>query len=114
LRELDLNQKEKASPTIGTIPTNSLIRNVNRHAGEKDLRHANAQSLNQRESGDQCGSGITEAGHQTDQRVETKTKFGSGEAQELVHDEREPFEKRLDPLVPSLFVRGKNFPIDFL
>ena len=88
--------------------------NIQRHPGEKDFRHTEARGLDQRESRDQGGAGIANAGHQAHQRIEPKTKFGSGHAQKVIHDEREPFEERLEPLAFSLFFRGQNLPIDFL
>ena len=87
---------------------------IERHAREQDLRNPEARSLNKREGGDQGRAGIAETRQQPDQGIEAESEFRSRDADELVHDQGEPFEKRLQPLAPPLFFRRKNFPIDFL
>ncbi len=60
------------------------------------------------------GAGVTDAGNESNDRVEPETEFSSGDAHEVVHDQGEPFEKRLETLTLPLFFRRQDFPIDFL
>ena len=90
------------------------MQNIQRHAREDDLRQSTTRGLNQSERGDQRRAGVAEPGNQTEQRIEPETEFRSRHAQKIIHDQRDPSEQRLELAAASLFLRRKNFPLDFL
>ncbi len=88
--------------------------NVQRHAGEHDFRQSTTRGLNQCHRGDNRRSRVTETGNETEQRIETEAEFRSWNAQEIIHDQRDPSKQRLELGAALLFLGRKNFPLDFL
>src|SRR5437868_2678160 len=92
-----------------------LVRqNIEGHPREKNFRNAEPKRLNQGESGNERRAGVADSGNKTDERVEAEAEVCARNTNDFVHDEREPFEERLQALALPLFFGWEDFPIDFL
>src|SRR5947207_10003188 len=86
--------------------------NVKRHPGEKNLRHAEPKRLNQCEGGDERRARVADSWNEADQRIEPETEVSARNTDDFIHDEREPFEERLQAATFLFLLRRENFPID--
>ena len=92
------------------MPIDLVQQNIHRHARENDFRQAVARGLNQGQRGNERRAGIAEAGDQADERIDADAEIGARDADEIVHQERDPAEERLDWLRAFRFP-AEDFPL---
>ena len=71
------------------------------------------RGLNQRERGDHRRAGVAEPGNEPDQWIDADAKLRAGHADEIIHEERNPAEERLD-LLARLSLRAGALPTRLL
>src|SRR5207244_9524417 len=82
-----------------------------RHPRKQNFRKAVSRCVNKCRCGNYCRRHVADSGQKADDWIETEAKLRSGKTQEIIHDEREPPEKRLErSALLSNFWR-ENFPI---
>ena len=94
------------------MPTTSLIEDVERHPREQDFRESAARGGDQRHGGNDGRTGVADARDETEKRIEPEAKIRAGQPEEVVHDQREPAEERLELLALFFFFRREDFPLD--
>src|SRR5918996_5673755 len=71
--------------------------------------------MNKRYRRNYCGGHVADSGKQTDNRIEGEAELRSGDAQEVIHNERKPPEKRFkrgaSPAATGSSFRREDFPV---
>ena len=77
-------------------PNRFVDENVEGHSGEKNFWKTAAHGGQQRHGRNHRRPGVAEAGNESQQRIEAEAEIRPWETKEVIHDEREPAEERLE------------------
>src|ERR1043166_6853195 len=103
----------KCVADAGDYADEFVDQNVRGQTCEQNFGQTCARGINQPECGNNRRGGVAEAGQQANNRVEAKAEICARHAKEIIHDEREPFEQRLQPGTALLLLWWKNLPLHF-
>jgi hypothetical protein len=107
--------KRERIPHDRNNPDRLVDQDVERHAGEKNFGKTASSRVDQRHGRDQGRTGIAKPGKKPKQRIETETEIGSGDPDEVIHEEGKKPKKRLKlGAVPLLFLGRQDFELQFL
>ena len=80
------------------IPTDIGLLNLTKKVlgqCEQDLRNSAPRRSDQSEGGNDGRAGVPDSGEQADDWVEPEPESGPGDAEEIIHDESNPLEERI-------------------
>src|SRR3984893_14163384 len=95
------------------MPTSSLIKMFSAIRVRRIFGTPGASRIEKRESGNHSGRGLADSGEQADDGIEPEAKISSWDSQKIIHDQRDPFEKRIERRAFLLFLGREDFPLDF-
>jgi len=107
-------EPERKGVTYPGNDSDDLVQqNIKRHPGEKYFRQTASRGVDQRQGWDNRWGGIAESRNKSDDRIKTETELCSRQAQELIHNQCEPLEQRLELRLFLLFFGWEDLPHDF-